>query len=203
LSADRILIPNLHKALLVSGYILKTIYMARTGQTIQNNIAGFTLQWLQTAKESNGEFVKCKMRLAPKSYMPVRHIHPGQTETFEIMTGKLRIECGGITKIIARQESFTVPKGKPHQWWNESESDELEMIVTMAPAANWETQMEQVFGIMNAKGKLSFLQIMAMMKEYDMYIAGPPLVFQKILSSVLYPFAKIRGIKKFYPEYSR
>jgi hypothetical protein len=135
--------------------------------------------------------------------MPVRHIHPNQTETFEIVTGNLRIECNGTTRVLGQNESFTVPKAKPHQWWNESQMEELEMIVTMTPARNWETQMEQIFGIMNTKGKLSFLQIMAMVKEYEMYIAGPPMFIQYLLSSILYPVARLKGIKKFYPEYSR
>ena len=77
------------------------------------------------------------------------------------------------------------------------------MIVTMTPAANWETQMEQVFGIMNAKGKLSFLQIMALLKEYEMYIAGPPLFVQKLMSTILTPIARMKGLKSFYPEYSQ
>ena len=176
--------------------------MATAGQTIQNKVAGFKLQWLQTAKDNNGAFVKCMMWLAPGAYMPVRHLHPRQTENFEIVNGELKIECAGETKILHQGENFTVPQGKPHQWWNTSSTDELQMIITMTPSQNWETQMEQVFGIMNDKGKLSFLQIMAMVREYDMYIAGPPLIFQKILSTVLYPVARIRGIKKFYPGYS-
>ena len=177
--------------------------MATSGQTIQNNIAGFRLQWLKTAADTNGAFVKCRMWLKPAAYMPVRHLHPRQAETFEIVKGHLKVECDSMKKVIATGSSFTVPNGKPHQWWNESDADELEMIVTMTPAYNWETQMEQVFGIMNAKGKLSFLQIMAMQKEYEMYIAGPPVAIQKVMSTVLYPVAAIMGFKKFYPEYSR
>lgn len=177
--------------------------MATAGQTIQNNIAGFRLQWLQTAADTDGAFVKCRMWLKPAGYMPVRHIHPRQAETFEIVKGRLKIECDGASAMANQGSTFTVPAGKPHQWWNISDTDELEMIVTMTPAYNWEIQMEQVFGIMNAKGKLPFLQIMAMQKEYEMYIAGPPLTIQKILSVVLSPVASIVGYKKFYPEYSR
>ena len=176
--------------------------MATAGQTIQNNIAGFKLQWLQTAKDTNGAFVKCIMWLKPGAYMPVRHLHPRQTENFEIINGELKIECDGEIKILSKSESLTVPQGKPHQWWNTSSTDELQMMITMTPASNWETQMEQVFGIMNSKGKLSILQIMAMVQEYEMYIAGPPMFLQKIMSTVLYPVARMRGIKKFYSEYS-
>ena len=176
--------------------------MATAGQTIQNKIAGFKLQWLQTAKDTNGAFVKCIMWLAPGAYMPVRHLHPRQTENFEIVNGELKVECNGEIKILQAGENLSVPQNKPHQWWNTSSTVELQMIITMTPALNWETQMEQIFGIMNDKGKLSFLQIMAMVREYEMYIAGPPIFLQKIMSTVLYPVARMRGIKKFYPNYS-
>lgn len=176
--------------------------MAIAREMIENRVAGFKLQWLQTAKDTNGAFVKCRMWLAAGACMPVKHLHPGQSETFEIVKGTFRLECNGITKQLRKGDSFTVPKGKPHQWWNESQTEELEMLVTMTPARNWETQMEQVFGIMNKAGKLSFLQIMAMANEYEMYIAGPPLFIQKIMSSILRPVARMKGVKKFYPEYS-
>ena len=176
--------------------------MALAGETIENKIAGFRLKWLQTAKDTNGAFVKCIMCLAPGAYMPVRHIHPRQDETFEVSKGSLRLECNGTTQQINQGNSFTVPKGKPHQWWNASATEELEMLVTMTPSCNWETQMEQVFGVMNTKGKLSFLQIMAFANTYEMYIAGPPLIIQKIMSRTLYPIARLKGLKKFYPEHS-
>jgi mannose-6-phosphate isomerase-like protein (cupin superfamily) len=176
--------------------------MATAGATIQNKIAGFKLQWLQTAKDTNGAIVKCRMWIEPKAFMPVRHLHPGQAETFEVEKGSLKVECDGSVKMLKEGEAFTVPQGQPHQWWNGSDTEELQMIITMTPAKNWETQMEQVFGIMNSKGKMSFLQIMAMLQEYEMYIAGPPLFIQKIMSTVLYPIARLRGLKKFYPEYS-
>jgi mannose-6-phosphate isomerase-like protein (cupin superfamily) len=176
--------------------------MARQGQIIRNNVAKFDLQWIQTMHDTNGAFVACTMLLAPGAFMPVRHIHPRQTERFEVRAGHLRVECDGDTTVLGPGEAFTVEQGKPHQWWNASEEEPTDMLVTMTPSYNWETQMEQIFGIMNAKGKLSFLQIMALANEYEMYIAGPPLFLQKALSTLLYPVARIAGLKKFYPEYS-
>ena len=176
--------------------------MATAGKTIHNNISGFKLQWLKTANDTNGEYVQCRMWIDPKAYMPIRHIHPHQTETFEVVKGSLKLECDGITTILLRNGNFTVPKGKPHQWWNSSDSSELEFIVTMTPAQNWDIQMEQTFGIMNDKGNLSFMQVMAMQKEYEMYIAGPPIVLQNLLSTILYPISRLMGLKKYYPEYS-
>ena len=112
------------------------------------------------------------------------------------------MECDGQIMYLKPGEKFTIDKGKPHQWWNESDSLEAQVIFTIEPAGKFELMQEQIFGICNAKGKLSFLQIMVMAKEYDMIIAGPPIFIQKAMWAVLSPIGRLLGIKKYYPEYS-
>jgi hypothetical protein len=72
---------------------------------------------------------------------------------------------------------------------------------------NTETFLEQFFGLGNdnktkADGTPSFLQIMAMVNEYEIYVAGPPLPIQKIMGVVLGGLARWLGYKKYYSQYS-
>lgn len=81
------------------------------------------------------------------------------------------------------------------------------MIVTFALALNTETFLEQFFGLCNngktsADGTPTFLQLMAMANEYELYVAGPPLPIQKLMGVMLGGMARLAGLKKFYPEYS-
>ncbi len=140
--------------------------------------------------------------VAPKGHMPVRHIHPTQSENFEVKSGILKLECNGHYQYLKSGETAFVEPGRPHQWWNESESEEVNVIVTVQPAKNFEVMMEQISGICNKKGGLNFLQIMTMAKKYDMVIAGPPIFVQKIMRTILSPVGKILGYKDYYPEYS-
>ena len=176
--------------------------MATAGQILTNKVTGEKLKYLQTAEETEGKLTKFELWVSPKGHIPVRHIHPSQSETIEIISGVLKVECDGDVKYMNPGEKFTIDKGKPHQWWNESNSQEVHAIFTVAPANNFQVMQEQIFGICNAKGQLSFLQIMVMAKEYDMVIAGPPIFIQKIMRAVLSPIGRVLGFKKYYPQYS-
>lgn len=176
--------------------------MAIAGQIITNKVTREKLRYLQTSEETNGRLTKFELWVSPKGFMPVRHLHPSQSETVEVISGIFKIECDGAIKYLKPGEKFTIEKSKPHQWWNESELETVQAIFTIEPANKFEVMQEQIFGICNAKGKLSFLQIMVMAKEYDMVIAGPPIFIQTIMRAVLSPIGRLLGYKKYYPEYS-
>ena len=176
--------------------------MATVGQILTNKVTGEKLKYLQTAEETNGKLTQFELRVSPKGSMPVRHLHPGQIETVEVISGIFKVECDGDIKYMKPGEKFTIEKGKPHQWWNESDSQETLAIFTIEPANKFQIMQEQIFGICNEKDKLSFLQIMVMAKEYDMVIAGPPVILQKIMRAVLTPIGWMLGLRKYYPEYS-
>jgi len=178
------------------------IKMATAGQIITNKVTGEKLKYLQTAEETNGRLTQFDLWVSPKGNVPVRHIHPAQSETVEVISGIFKVECNGDIKYLKPGEKFTIDKGKPHQWWNESDSEEVHIIFTIEPSNKFEEMQNQIFGICNKKGKLSFLQIMVMAKEYDMIIAGPPVFVQKIMRAVLSPIGRLLGYKKYYPEYS-
>jgi len=174
----------------------------KTGQVITNKFTGEKAICLQSAEETNGKLTQFELWISPKGFMPVRHLHPGQTETVAVKSGIFKVECDGDIHHLKPGETFTIEKGKPHQWWNESDTDEVQVIFTIAPAKNFEVMQEQIFGICNARGNLRFLQIMVMAKEYEMIIAGPPLFIQKIMWAVLSPIGRLLGYRKYYPEYS-
>jgi mannose-6-phosphate isomerase-like protein (cupin superfamily) len=176
--------------------------MPTSGQIIANKVTGEKLKYLQTAEQTNGRLTQFELWVSPKGYMPVRHLHPSQSETVEVISGIFKIECDGVISYLKPGEKFTIEKTKPHQWWNESESETVHAIFTIEPAIKFEIMQEQIFGICNTKGKLSFLQIMVMAKEYDMVIAGPPIFVQEIMRAVLSPIGRLLGYRKYYPEYS-
>lgn len=74
--------------------------------------------------------------------MPVRHLHPSQSETVEVISGIFKIECDGAIKYLKPGEKFTIEKSKPHQWWNESELETVQAIFTIEPANKFEVMQE-------------------------------------------------------------
>ena len=176
--------------------------MPKSGQIIENRVTGERVQYLQTAQDTNGAYVAFEMWGPPKCFMPVRHIHARQTEEVEVLSGVLKVECGGKIHYIKAGEKIMIPPKTPHQWWNEAEDITVHTRFSLTPAYNFEIMQEQIFGIFNTKGKLSFLQIMVMAKEYDMIIAGPPIFVQYLMWFVLAPVGRLFGLKKYYLEFS-
>jgi quercetin dioxygenase-like cupin family protein len=181
--------------------------MAKIGQSITNKITGETITWLETAATSQGEQLRFNFAVRPKGMLPVRHLHPRQEETFAMKAGTLKVEVNGQIHHLQAGERLNIPQGAPHQWWNEGD-EAAELTVTFTPALNTETFLEQFFGLCNsgksrADGTPHFLQLMALVNEYELYVAGPPLPIQKVMGTVLGGFARLLGLKKFYPAYSK
>jgi quercetin dioxygenase-like cupin family protein len=180
--------------------------MAIKGHSIANRITGEKITWLETAKESKGKVLRFDFCVRPQGAPPVRHLHPNQEETFEMKKGRLKVEVNGKISHLQAGERITIPKGAPHQWWNDGD-EEANLTVTFTPALNTETFLEQFFGLCNsgkakADGTPQFMQIMAMANTYEIYVAGPPLPIQKVMSITLGGLARLVGYKQFYPEYS-
>lgn len=182
--------------------------MATKGHSISNSKTGEKITWTETAKDSKGKKLVFDFSVTPKGKLPVVHFHPNQTETFEIKAGEFCVKIGKEIKQLKEGDKITINKGVSHQWWNPSDTHTAEMVVTFEPALNTEIFLEQFFGLSNDNktkedGTPSFLQIMAMVNEYEIYVAGPPLALQKIMGIVFGGLARIIGYKKFYKQYSQ
>lgn len=170
---------------------------------ITNKVTGEKVQFLKTTKETNGEYFQFELWVSPKGFMPMRHLHNNYAEMVEVKSGVLKVEHEGEIKYLGAGEAFNIEKGRRHQWWNESDTETVNAIFTITPAHRFEVMLEQIFGICNEKGTLSFWQIMAMAKEYDMISAGPPPLVQKIMTTILAPIANLMGYRKYYSKYSQ
>lgn len=181
--------------------------MATKGQTITNSKTGEKITWLETAKDTEGKRLVFNFSVAPNGKLPVTHFHPRQKETFEVTHGELTILANNKTVVLKGGDTLTIERGIPHRWWNSSQTEVAKMKVTFEPALNTEIFLEQFFGLGNsnktkADGTPSFLQIMAMANEYEIYIAGPPLPIQKLMGIFLGGVARMIGYKKYYAIYS-
>lgn len=159
--------------------------MAKKGNSISNSKTGEKITWLETAADTDGKRLVFDFEVAIGGKLPVVHFHPRQTERFELKKGEFVVNLAGKEQILRPGDSLTIEKGVPHQWWNASKTEAAQLTVTFQPALNTETFLEQFYGLGNSPGKTkpngtpSFLQIMVMANEYELYVAGPPLPVQK------------------------
>src|SRR3954447_22481591 len=66
----------------------------RSGDTLANEITGETITFLETAADTNGEYTLIEVTVAPGGGVPMAHVHPNQSETFEVVAGRLSLKAG-------------------------------------------------------------------------------------------------------------
>ncbi|MCC7050959.1 MAG: cupin domain-containing protein [Bacteroidia bacterium] len=180
--------------------------MAKTNQVIENKTYGDKLKFLVTDEDSNGELLKAELWCKPGGEGPPMHYHPVQSETFEVIKGKLNLICNGEKMILKPGEKFTVKPNNAHTWWNEG-SEDLVTILELRPALKTEFFLETVYSL-DAQGKTnkktglpSVLQFAAILNECygEVFVVGPPIVAQKFMAKVIGRFAKLIGYKGYVP----
>ena len=181
--------------------------MAYRNKTIWNPTTGQTIRFLKTAAETNGQFLEMESTFGIHSKEPPLHYHPNQDESFTVLSGELVVRMNGEIKQFAAGTRFEVPRGTSHAMWNDSS---LPAIVNwrVSPALNTEMFFENTMGLAmdgktNAKGMPNILQIALIANKYDniFRLSKPSFAVQKIVFSILTPFAYLAGYRPSYDKY--
>jgi hypothetical protein len=68
--------------------------MIRRGDTIANPVTGERVTFLKTSAETDGELVLIDTTVAPGGFVAAEHLHPYQSERFEIVFGEVEFMLG-------------------------------------------------------------------------------------------------------------
>ena len=179
--------------------------MAKSGQMIENPIIGDRVIFRKTAQDTDGEMLELEIFIKPGAAGPPLHIHPNSEERFTVLEGKLDATVDGGNLSLGKSETFSVPAGVPHTWWNSGES-EARVLVQFSPASRMETFLETFYGLakvgkVDSNGVPGFLQLAVIAPAYfDVnHLANPPLALQKVLFGLLRPIGRLFGYESDYP----
>jgi mannose-6-phosphate isomerase-like protein (cupin superfamily) len=161
----------------------------------------------QTVTRQEGGFVHGYLEVEPFAPGPPKHIHSDMDESFEVQNGELTIWMDGKIKKLHPGEKLLVPKGTPHQPYNET-GDTIRVQGSFAFPERFAFNLCQVYGVMDntpgfATSPKAMLQMGLFQKAgFDSYIAeGPPVFVQKALGFLVLPLARLMGYKSYYKEY--
>ncbi len=114
--------------------------MAHAGQIIENPVSGERITFLRTSADTNGELLAIELELTPDGHVPGMHVHPRQTERFEVLEGTMTFRMGARKIKAGPGEVVVVPAGKAHKFANGGDTT-AKCRVEVTPALD----MEQLF----------------------------------------------------------
>ena len=144
--------------------------MIQAGDTIVNPVTGERMHFRKTSRETNGELVEIELALQPDGFVAAAHVHPYQTERFEILAGTVEFRLGKKRIVAEAGDVVVVEPGTPHKFRNAG-TDEARFVTEVRPALQFEQLLETMFGLAadgktNKKGMPNPLRLAVIAKAH-------------------------------------
>jgi quercetin dioxygenase-like cupin family protein len=120
--------------------------MIATGQTLENPVTGEVLTFHATSGDTGGEYVLVETEVRPGGFVAAAHVHPSQTERFQVLEGTLGLQVGHEELVAEPGDVVTVGPGTPHRFRNLGAS-EVRFLCDVRPALSFESLIETMFGL--------------------------------------------------------
>ncbi len=123
--------------------------MISPGQSLENPVTGERFTFTHTAASTGGELLAFDFALRPGGAVPIPHVHPIQTERFEVVDGRMTFRVGLHRLHAGPGEVVEVPPGVAHSFANAGE-DEARLRVEVRPALAMERMFAEVVALARA-----------------------------------------------------
>jgi quercetin dioxygenase-like cupin family protein len=175
----------------------------RSGQTIENPVTGERIKFLKTSRDTDGEYVLVEATVAPGGGV-ASHVHPYQTEEFEIISGSVEFKKNGEKVTAHDGDSVTVEPGDIHRFANVGDSD-AKFVTRVSPALGFEDFLETMFalaadGKTNKKGMPNPLRMAVIANAYidDVRMPHVPGALQKAALAAGAAVGRLAGYQPAY-----
>ena len=173
--------------------------MIRNGDTLTNPVTGEVLIFHRTSSDTGGEAVLVETILHPGGFVAAAHVHPHQTERFEVLEGRLGLRVGATELLAEPGEVAMVPAGKSHRFWNAGDGN-ARFLCEVRPALDYESLIETMFtlaaeGKTNRKGMPNPLRLAVVAKAHfdTVRLPFPPAWLQRAALAVGAPLGRLLG----------
>ena len=178
--------------------------MIFSGEVLHNPVTGELIQFLKTSADTDGEYVYIEVVVEPNGFVAAAHVHPYQTERFEIIAGEVTFKAGGREFTAKAGEEVVVEPGTPHKFWNSGDED-ARFRCEIRPALEFESLIETMFslagaGKTNKKGMPNPLRLAVIANAHfdTVRLPFPPAWLQKTGLAMGAPVGKLLGYKPTY-----
>ena len=178
--------------------------MIRSGDTIHNPVTGERITFHQTSADTNGEAVVIECTVRPHGFVAATHVHPSQTERFNVIDGRLGMKVGRKKLLLERGDVAEVEPGTPHTFWNMGE-EEVRFVCEVRPALQFESLLETMFalaedGKTNRKGMPNPLRLAVIARAHfdTVRLPQPPAWLQRAGLALGAPLGRLLGYAPIY-----
>jgi quercetin dioxygenase-like cupin family protein len=148
------------------------------GQALENPVTGERFTFTDTAASTGGELLAFELALRPGGAVPIPHVHPIQTERFEVVAGRMRFRIGLRRRVAGPGEVVEVAPGVLHGFANAGDQ-EARMRVEVRPALAMERMFADVIALARA-GRITKrglprnpLELAVLARTYDQEAHAP------------------------------
>lgn len=145
------------------------------------------------------EALEVEATYGPHGSPPPAHLHPSQSEQFEVLAGSLNTRVDGHKRTLEAGDTLDIPPGTAHQMWNAGgESARVRWRTTPAGRTlEWFRALDalQREGRVGRNGTPGPLALAVLLTEYrDVFRpVGPPEPLLRAVFAVLAPIGRLRG----------
>ena len=174
--------------------------MISPGQTLENPVTGERFTFTHTAASTGGELLAFELALRLGGAVPMAHVHPIQTERFEVLDGLMRFRIGRRRVHAGPGDVVEVPPGVAHSFANAG-AEEAHLRVEVRPALAMEEMFAEAVamaraGRMNRRGMpRSPLDLAVIARKYDQE-AHAPLLGVRLQRLLLAPLVFLAGHRR-------
>lgn len=173
--------------------------MIRPGERLENPVTGEVLIFHETAAENGGELVRVETIVEPGGFVAATHVHPGQTERFDVLEGTVELRVGNEIVHATAGDAIVVPPGTPHRFRNFG-SEQARFLLEVRPALKFESLIETMFALA-AEGKTGKrglpgpLRLAVIAREHfdTVRLPFPPVALQRAALAVGAPLGRALG----------
>jgi quercetin dioxygenase-like cupin family protein len=178
--------------------------MIRTGQTIENPVTGEVLIFRKTSRDTGGELVLVETILRPGATVAAAHSHPYQSESFQVLEGRVGFKVGRERVELGSGEGVTVLPRTAHKFWNAGEGT-ARFTCEIRPAGAFEQLIETMFGLAadgktSKKGMPNPLRLAVIARHHfdDVRLPVIPHALQRAALALGAPLGKAFGYREAY-----
>jgi uncharacterized cupin superfamily protein len=173
--------------------------MINTGDRLENPVTGEVLIFHETAADTGGAYVRFETIVEPGGFVAAAHVHPAQTERFDVLEGLLEVRLGCDVVQARAGETVVVPPGTPHRFRNAGDVA-VRFLGEIRPALSFESLIETMFtlaeeGKTNSRGLPGVVRLAVIADAHfdTVRLPFPPAPLQRAALAVGAPLGRAFG----------